>query len=974
MRAPGGRHRSLLPSLRGSSPLPSRALRKVVAGAAACTALLLVAGAAPAVAQQTGAVNGTVTNSQNLQPLGGAQVSVLGTDIGALTNSDGSFSLRGVPTGQQVVRAQLIGFGQVADTVSVPAGGTVTVELQLRQSAVSMEDIVVTGQAGQARRKEVGNAVGQINMASVEEATVNTEALMQGREPGLVIQQASGSAGSGSFIRLRGNTSVTQGNQPLLYVDGVRVRSEGYPKNVPPVGYSGRSANVQASPLNDIDPNDIERIEVVKGAAATTLYGTEASAGVIQIFTKSGSGDAQWTFNTRHSIDHVLQYGTDEVPYIYMEPWLRDSYGQEYSLSVRGGTGDQDINYYLSGQYGLNKEPLPNDQVEPMGVRGNFGWQAAPNLHLQWNTSYNRQLINQTPTGDNAQGLTLNVWRQNTNYVGSTDFDEISKLLDYEITNQISHLVTGATFRHAPSDQFSQRLRLGYDRQYQEARQVRPFGFILFPVGRMSNLQWTAETFTADYSGSFDFRLTDDLTNSFSVGGQAVAEEIFSTHGFAEDFPGPGLVTLSTGGRTLSFEDRTEEINAGVYVQDRIGFRDKLFVTAGLRFDGNTAFGEELGLEAYPKISASYAISDEDFWPDFMSTAKLRAAYGESGRAPGTFDAVTTWQPVTLGTTPAFLPQNRGNPNLGPERSKEIEIGFDGSAFDDRLSLQFTWYNTRTVDALFPVTQIPSQGDWGSQAENVGEIRNRGIELGVDGAVVRSSDLDWNLGLQVSTNHSETISLGGATPFEVGGSAWIVEGQPVPVIRTPKVANPDERANPEWIEQFEHGSAWPTLTLTPSTRVRVPGGIIFRLRGEYQGGYYIVDQNTEGKIIRGQQDWPICLDEWRTINESGIGQLTAQQRADCTATYSRPDHWVNPGDFFKLREATVQAPIPASWLPATIQNARLTFSARNFWKWQEYDFLDPEIGSNTGHTSLVHDQQEHIPPPATYSLSLRFSF
>ena len=940
--------------------------------ALATACLLLLAGSASA--QQTGGISGTVTNSQNLQPLSGAQVSVAGTDIGSLTGADGSFTLRGVPTGTQVVRAQLIGFGQVADTVEVSAGAMVTVELQLRRSAVNMEDIVVTGQAGQARRKEVGNAIGQINMADVEEATVNTEALLQGRETGLVIQQASGSAGSGSFIRLRGNTSVTQGNQPLLYIDGIRVRSEGYPKNVPPVGYSGRSANVQASPLNDIDPGDIERIEIVKGAAATTLYGTEASAGVIQIFTKSGSGDTRWTFNTRHSIDHVLQYGTDEVPYIYMDPWLRDSYGQEYSLSARGGAADDDISYYLSGNYGYNREPLPNDFVEPMGVRGNFGWQAAPNLHLQWNTSYNRQLINQTPTGDNAQGLTLNAWRQGTNYVGSTEVSEISKLLDYEITNQTSHLVTGATFRHAPSDQFTQRLRLGYDRQFQEARQVRPFGFILFPQGRMSNRQWTAETFTVDYSGSYEFRISDDFTNSFSVGGQAVTEEIFSTHGFAEDFPGPGRVTLSTGGRSLSFETRTEEINAGVYAQDRIGFKDKFFVTAGLRFDGNTAFGEELGLEAYPKVSASYAISDEDFWPDFFGSSKLRAAYGESGRAPGTFDAVTTWQPVTLGTTPAFLPQNRGNPNLGPERSKEIELGFDGTMFDDRVDVQFTWYNTRTVDALFPVTQIPSQGDWGSQAENVGEIRNRGIELAVNGSVIRESDLDWNLGLQVSTNHSETLSLGGATAFEVGGAAWIEEGQPVPVIRTPKVANPNERADPEWIEQFRHGPAWPTLTLTPSTRLRVPGGIILRLRGEYQGGYYIVDQNTEGKIIRGQQDWPICISEWEAINNGNLDQLTAQQRADCTATYSRPDHWVNPGDFFKLREATVQAPIPGGWLPSTIQNARITFSARNFWKWQEYDFLDPEIGSNTGHMSLVQDQQEHIPPPATYSLSLRFSF
>lgn len=961
----GSLHR--LPSISGPGGWP------LVTGVATAAVLLLL-GPGVAAAQQTGAVGGVVRDAQTLEPLEGVQVSIQGTAMGALTNAEGQFTVREVPTGQHTVAAQLIGYGRSTQTVTVEAGARSEVELTLRESAVSMEDIVVTGQAGQARRKEVGNAVGQIDMSEVEEATVNTESLLQGRETGLVIQQSSGSAGAGSFVRLRGNGSVTQGNQPLLYIDGVRVRSEGYPKNVPPVGYSGRSANVQASPLNDIDPNDIERVEIIKGAAATTLYGTEASAGVIQIFTKSGSGDAEWTFGTQHSIDHVLQYGTDEVPYIYMDPWLRDSYGQEYSLSVRGGVADQDVTYYASGHYGFNKEPMPNDQVEPMGVRGNFGWQAAPNLHLQWNTSYNRQLIQQTPSGDNAQGLTLNAWRQATNYVGSTEVSEISKLLDYDIDNQISHLVTGTTFRHAPSDRFSQRLTLGYDRQFQEARQVRPFGFILFPIGRMANRQWTAEMFTVDYSGSYEFRINDNLTNNFSVGGQAISEEVFTTHGFAENFPGPGRPTLSSGSFSLSFEERTEEINAGVFAQNRIGIGDRLFLTAGIRFDGNTAFGEELGLEAYPKFSGSYAISDEDFWPEFLGSTKLRAAYGESGRAPGTFDAVKTWQAVKRGDQPAFLPQNRGNPELGPERSKEIEIGFDATAFDNRVTAEFTWYNSRTVDALFPVLQIPSQGDWGSQAENVGELRIRGVELSLEGTPIRSPDFSWNVGFQVSTNRSEVLDLGKATEFQVGDAAWIVEGQPVPVIRGPKVANPDERADPEWIEDFNYGPAWPEVTLVPSTRVRLPGGVVLRLRGEYQGSYVIEDSNTEGKIIRGQQSWPICIDEWDLINAGNFDQLTAKQRADCTARFGRFDHWVNSGDFFKMREATIQTPIPTAWLTSTIRNARLTLSARNFWKWQEFDFLDPEIGCNTGHTCLTHDQQEHIPPPATYTLGLQFSF
>ncbi len=636
-----------------------------------------------------------------------------------------------VPPGQYRLRAQRIGYRAVTLDVTVRAGESHVVNFEMTRELLRLDDIVVTGEAGAARRREVGNAIAQIDLTDVLEPAPTLENLLGARVPGIVITEASAMAGSGNFIRIRGNNSVSMSNQPIVYVDGVRILSEAYPKNVPPVGYSGRSGNVQASPLNDINTEDIERIEIIKGAAATTVSGTEASAGVIQIFTKRGTlgGTPRWTARITQSIDHVLPYGAEGVDLIYMDPWLRDSYGQEYALSVRGGLGD--VSYFFSGSALLDDAPLPNDREESFTFRSNVGLSISPELQLEWNASFTKRNISNTPVGDNAQGLVLNAWRQETNYTGPTPSIDgaIDRILEYEINTDIDHLTVGATVRHDPSTKITQRLTVGFDRAFSEGRQFRPFGFILAPTGIMSNTRWLHETFTLDYVGSYTTPLSQNLRATLSLGGQVIETEETSTIGYSEDFPGPGEPTLTSGANTLSFEDRIRVVNGGFFVQGRLGVNDRLFLTGGLRMDGNSAFGEDLGLEPYPKVSVSYVISEEGFWDPDWGSLKLRAAYGQAGRAPGAFDAVRTWAPVKFSGQPGFVPQNRGNPELGPERTEEFEVGFSGSFLGNRLSAEFTYYNQTTKDALFAVRSTPSDGGWENQLRNVGKLRNRGSSL-----------------------------------------------------------------------------------------------------------------------------------------------------------------------------------------------------------------------------------------------------
>src|SRR5690606_1007927 len=224
----------------------------------------------PSAAQEAGSIRGRIVVANTLRPLVGAQISIPDAGLGGLTNGNGEFLIVNVPVGTHTVRAQMIGFSAVQQEVTVTAAGVQNVTFELAENAIALDEVVVTGTAGQARRREVGNSISQINLTEVQQPSASTDQLLQGRVAGVTAMQSSGQVGSGEQIRLRGNVSVAMSNTPLIYVDGVRIRSEGYPITTGNDYRSGRGRSDTNNPLNDINPDDIARIEVIKGAAATT--------------------------------------------------------------------------------------------------------------------------------------------------------------------------------------------------------------------------------------------------------------------------------------------------------------------------------------------------------------------------------------------------------------------------------------------------------------------------------------------------------------------------------------------------------------------------------------------------------------------------------------------------------------------------------------------------------------------------------
>ena len=986
--------------------------------AAAGAAILVFALAAPAaVHAQDGTVTGLVTDAASQRPVGSVQVYLEGTGLGTLSRDNGRFIILNVPAGDYTIRAERIGFSTAEAQITVGAGATVQQDFAMSAQALGLDEIVVTGTAGAARRREVGNSISQLN---IEEEIVgppqNVDALLQARVPGMSVTQSSASVGGGAMIRLRGNVSMTQSNQPLIYVDGVRVRSEGFAKNVPPIGYSGRSNNDVSSPLNSISPQDIERVEVIKGAAATTLYGTEASAGVIQIFTKRGNvGAATWTAQVNQGLARNLTFGPDpslrppsENPtslsggrsdFLFINPWLRGhkpkcddpivvadqpcdsglfsdmgAHQQNYALSVGGGA--ENVRYFVSAAFENDDGVLPNDNEMKTILRGNFTFSPRDDLQLQWNTSYTNDQLAHTAGGNNAHGMTLNTFRRDRNYLNDESFNAINPFLNQEITTQIDHLITGLTATYTPLANFTNRLSVGYDLAQQDNRNLRPFGFIRAPSGILSTSRFEFNTLTFDYVGSIDFELPSSIRSALSFGGQSITERRELTTAYGDNFPGPGDPDVDNAGNTLGFEDRTRVVNAGLFVEAKFDFSNKYFLTTGVRVDGNSAFGADFGVQAYPKVSGSYIISDEDFWDEDWGSVKLRAAWGQAGRAPGAFDAVRTFGAAGWGGVPAFLPSNVGNAEIGPETTSELEAGFEGSFIDDRLAVDFTYFTQTTEEALFSVRQIPSLGFTSSQLANVGELANSGLELGLTYSIVRNDVWSWDMGGTLSFTDSEIISLGGSPDFSIGGFGWVVEGEPAPVIRSDCVTNPAAHADPIIEQDCTHGPNQPTTIAGFHTTFGLPAGITVAARAEYQGGAFMLN-GPQAAATRRSVRWAGCFEAYNTWETQGYAALTAEERARCDLQFYQSDFAVQPSDFFKIREVSLQAPLPDAWFAMMgASRANVTLSARNFFRWVDplMRTLDPEVGGNVGYNTRVRSMTEHVPPPAFYTFSLQVVF
>ncbi|HEX2094392.1 MAG TPA: TonB-dependent receptor plug domain-containing protein, partial [Longimicrobiaceae bacterium] len=540
--------------------------------------------ALPLAAQGTGTVRGRVLDAATRRPIPEAQVALVGGTRRVVTDAEGAYTLTGIPAGGASLQASKLGYAPATTRVSVAAGETATADLSLNASALALEELVVTA-TGETRRREIATSLEAIGGREIENAPVrNAQEIIAGRTAGVTVLGNSGQPGAGGTIRLRGNNSISQGNNPIIYVDGVRIFSGFTPTN-----QAGRQG---ALPFNDIKAEDIERVEIVKGAAATTLYGTEASGGVIQIFTKRGtSGRAQWTAEITGGVNQMGHVGPDEDPtglfvnrcrgeglVQYPDPardeavrfedptcpasgsWLRNGGVQQYTVSVRGGA--EALRYFVSGNYSDQEGVIAPGGSRDGGFRGNFGFTPVRGLELSLNSSYQKRNTRWVPDGNNANGFMLNVTRgfnsnfkRPANYTGPDCSDPAitcivnGDLLTTDNTTANDHFITGFTAAWVPNDRISNRLTVGYDYNSTLNESVNPFNFVRTPKGQILSTDNRRTFLSLDYAGSFRNNFTESLSSTFSWGGQMFDDRrrFFELEAF--DFSGPGKPTVESAAR-----------------------------------------------------------------------------------------------------------------------------------------------------------------------------------------------------------------------------------------------------------------------------------------------------------------------------------------------------------------------------------------------------------------------------------------
>ncbi len=956
-------------------------------------------------AQAMGTVSGRVTDTDNAQPIEAAQVSIDGTTLGRATGADGRFVITGVPAGPHTIVVRRVGYVRQTRTITVTSGGTVTADFVLAKSTVSLAGVVVTA-TGEERKKEVGNAITSVGSEEFSRGAVaTTQQILQGRSTGVTVLGNSGQPGAGGNIRLRGVNSITQGNRPIIYVDGVRIFNGNSP--------TGVSSRQSVSPLNDIPAADIDRIEIVKGPAATTLYGTEASGGVIQIFTKRGrEGPAVWTLEAAGGLNSMGEFGprTDPTRLFLREcrgpnmvdingvafedatcpasgTWLKNGAIGRYSLGVRGAGGG--VNYAVSGNLESEDGVLRRGSNETGGVRANLGFSPRKGLTLAINTSYQRRSTEMASDGNSADAVLLNISRgPNSNFRGAgcsttTITCVINDTLFWK-QNTIAgnHFITGGTVTWNPTDALSNRLSVGFDYNNTDQRTVNPFGYLRTPTGQYFQTLWARSLISVDYASSLKYSIGKKFSATTSIGGQVFDSRLNSTDLQTDNFSGPGTPTLISGSlRQITDVNEQRVINAGLFAQQLIGWRDVLFLTAGVRVDGNSAFGQSFGLQQYPKVSASYVVSDESFWSQkWIETLKLRAAFGESGKAPGAFDATRTWNPIAAeGGLSGFTPGQLGNPNLGPERTRETEAGFDASLLAGRVGLVYTWFKQRTNDAIINVAYPPSQGFSSNQPENVGTLQNTGMELQLTGNVQPVRWAELTARLQYTRVRSKAVDLGGnLITIDALSRSYVQEGLPAPSYIGVRVRNPTEFAAPVVDSSQFLGATFPDQIINPSLTVTLFKRLTLEGVGEFQRGGHLL--NAIAFQNAGLRIWQPCFVAQRALiaaaagDASQLATVNAGDRAKCSITAAERDYsyFVENSDFFKLRSLSVAYDVPAGLVPGA-KNLTVQLTGRNLFVQTDYTGSDPESADQRTSTFSRRDYY-NIPPYRTFLFSVRTTF
>jgi len=981
-------------------------IRQLLGSAAAI--LLLAAVVAEPVQAQQGTVAGQVTDKSNQQPVSGASVLIAGTSLQGRTTREGRYSITHVPPGRYSVQVRLIGYATTSQPVTVAAGETATLDFSLAAAAVPLDAIIVSATGQEQLKRENGSSVGTIDAASVAQAALPTNAadLLNSRVPGVEVMQSGGTTGTGSRIRIRGATSLSLRNEPIIVVDGVRV------DNVPNAdGGLGAAGGQAPSRLNDLNPEDWESVEVVKGPSAAALYGTDAANGVIQIRTKQGRpGPTKWAAFTEagtlndHSDWPANYEGKDSngdfciLPFVALGACagpiatvdsfnplkqnspFRQGVRQHYGLSAAGG--NEITTFYVSGDFQREKGIFRSNDLKRTSLRANLRNQVSRLMDIAISTAYVSSDLALPQNDNNSFGILPSglLGSADSSNNGGYGFLTPAEAQKVGAGQRIERFTGGLNLTFRPWSFLTTRGTLGYDVTNQGDTFLTPPNEIPFDLeGTAFQYRAQIRGYTANVATTASFRFSPALTSNTTAGLQ-FNKNVFdqvraSGRKLVAGTGGVGGVVIPGVGDSIA-----PQVTLGGYLEEQVGIRERLYFTGALRADKNSAFGTNFGNILYPKLSGSWVISEEPFFPrmSWLSSLRLRAAWGKAGRAPGTLDAQRFSVPASIAADGSDLPGvvvgGVGNPSLKPERTREIETGFDADFGHQRFHLEATYYDKDSRDALVAVPIAGSVGQ-GARAgvpitrlDNLGRVSNKGIELLVTAQILNRPNVSWsvtasgwgNKNRVLATDTSNTpiiFGLGGATQrHQVGYPAGGYWGTSY----TARDLNGDGLIDPFAeitlgdSDTFQ-GSSVPTRGASFSTEVNLLRH--FRLYG-------LLDGRWGGKLDNSTEQFRCLFAICHGLNVPGTS-IEEQGAASAAAFYGLETGFFEDAGFLKLREVSVTYFAPDAWAARIGAKAiSFTLTGRNLATWTKYKGVDPEISQSGQFNFSVADFLSQ--PPVRY--------
>ncbi|MEP7254820.1 MAG: SusC/RagA family TonB-linked outer membrane protein [Ferruginibacter sp.] len=1008
-------------------------------------------------------ISGKVTDEKG-NGIAGVSVTVKNDNAGISTSADGSYQLLvNLKPGKRTIAFSAIGFKSSEQTITITAAADYNVNAQLTADPLGLDEVVVTGTSAGTTRRQLGSYISTVKGDQLTKgATSNVLTALQGKTMGAQITQNNGDPAGGMTVRLRGISSIFSGSEPLYIVDGVIVNNATTRVTNTQAGYDGQNfvGTIGQNRLADINPADIDRIEVLNGAAASAIYGSRANAGVVQIFTKRGSSGAPViSFSssvmfsklrksvpvnqsptkfggptdgplaqTQDILTPALTNTTAVNRYDYNDYIFRNAVGTDNNVSIAGGKDK--TKYYASGSYFKNEGIIKNTDARRYSFRVNLDQALGNKVNFNIGLNYINSLSNEKPDGNsffspmnsiniigNFHSIETRDALGNIQAIGERGrVNPVSIIEDIKQQEETNRLIAGLGLKVRPIEGLLIDYTLGIDQYAQRGQTfIPPFAYNVSTgfFGGGATLDPTLNGYASvasdnffqinnEINGTYQFKITKDIGSTTQVGYSVQYEK--NTYSLLQGRGMAPFVQTVSGASTIiqGADSRSEFSVSGFYAQQNFKYKNFLFLTGAIRVDGSSVFGKDQRNQKYAKASASYLVSEQNFWQKMpfhkiWNFAKLRIAYGESGNLTGigSYDRFNVYSSNSfLSRTSLTSSTQLANTNVQPERQKEFEFGFDMGFLDSRVNITANIYNKKVDHLLISRLIAPTTG-FGNLLDNFGQLENKGFELMLTGKPLQNKNMSWVITGIYNHNRNKIVKVGqGLTLLSTnaGAPVALIEGQPIGVFYGAFFAldaNGNLVKNASGFPQGERGIQSGPLTysvIRDANGVPIQTNPLVRaIIGDPNPDYTasLTNEFTYKKIsLRIQIDavkgGEVFNADWRTRQGVGNGveaekeQTGQYPRGYINSFYATVEQWrIDDGSFVKLREISLSYSFgKIKWF----KDITASVSGRNLKSWDHYRGYDPEVNSGGQSTVLRGIDFGSVPIPKTFSIGISAKF